>query len=548
MLKILIADDETDMRDRLVKYITGEDRDVTVVGSVSNGKDALEAALKYSPDIVLADINMPVMNGLDFLKEAYRQNLSMKAIIISGYDEFEYAKEAISLGVSDYLVKPFSPEELKNVIDKLKTEIEKQQMFVGNLDKLKKQADLSGLLLKEKVIKDIVSGEQTYLQTAADVIDTTEDYYCICDMKIFQDTGEKTLDLSNLENSAEILDLMREGYLTSGVYADGTGLSRKEMVIILGGKAGSSQEFRNRIKSGIKHFLDSMKKYYGFRIVCILGKSCADWRDLHGSYQDTVTAWRDIVNVEQNMIDCEEAGESEEEKLSADASSGIIDSKKQILISIRMGQKENVRSEIDKLMKLYALQSGRKSGYAAISVNELVYTIAEELEGGELSGNRAQLEEVFRKTEKALSGASFMEIKEILTGYTEACIDLVNQNSEQFKAEQVSENVRKIIEENLKTEGLTLEWLSERMHFSPNYIRQIFKQKTGESFMEYVIRKRMERAANLLINTDLQIQEVAEECGYSNQRYFSSSFRKFYDCTPSSFKSMAERQKGEENV
>lgn len=74
------------------------------------------------------------------------------------------------------------------------------------------------------------------------------------------------------------------------------------------------------------------------------------------------------------------------------------------------------------------------------------------------------------------------------------------------------------------------------MHFSVTYVRQIFKQKTGERLMEYVIRKRMERAGDLLLKTNMKVQEIAEACGYSNQRYFASSFKKYYDCTPTEFK------------
>ena len=91
-------------------------------------------------------------------------------------------------------------------------------------------------------------------------------------------------------------------------------------------------------------------------------------------------------------------------------------------------------------------------------------------------------------------------------------------------------------------EDLTLEWIAEQLHFSPTYVRQIFRQETGEKVAEYIIRKRMEKAAKLLLKTDMKILDVARICGYSNQRYFASSFKKYYECTPTDFKRMMEEQ------
>ena len=126
MYKILIAEDESEMRNLLVKYINKKP-DMEVIGSAVNGREALELVRQTRPDIVITDIFMPVMNGLEFLTAATEENLPLKAVIISGYDTFEYAKKAISLGVSDYLLKPFDPTELDHVLNKMTEELKSQQ-------------------------------------------------------------------------------------------------------------------------------------------------------------------------------------------------------------------------------------------------------------------------------------------------------------------------------------------------------------------------------------------------------------------------------------
>ena len=119
---------------------------------------------------------------------------------------------------------------------------------------------------------------------------------------------------------------------------------------------------------------------------------------------------------------------------------------------------------------------------------------------------------------------------------------LVEGQSEESKAETLVKQIKLLIEDNLSNEDVGLEWVAEQLHFSTSYIRQTFKQQEGENLGEYLIRRRMERAGKLLQNTSLMIQEVAMECGYSDQRYFASSFKKFYRCTPTQFKMAVEKE------
>lgn len=113
MYKVLLADDETEVRDRLVKNLMKMDIPLEVVGAAGDGQEALDIALDKKPDIVITDIAMPVFNGLELIRRMQEAGLQTKNIVISGYDEFDYARTAISLGVTDYLLKPFLPSEMK---------------------------------------------------------------------------------------------------------------------------------------------------------------------------------------------------------------------------------------------------------------------------------------------------------------------------------------------------------------------------------------------------------------------------------------------------
>ena len=145
--------------------------------------------------------------------------------------------------------------------------------------------------------------------------------------------------------------------------------------------------------------------------------------------------------------------------------------------------------------------------------------------------------------EKDRTCKSFGNKGTVETLFCNLCSDFSEKSGEAAK-KLLAENVKVLIENHLDFEELTLEWIAEQLHFSPTYIRQLFRQETGEKVAEYIIRKRMEKAAKLLLKTDMKILDVAYSCGYSNQRYFASSFKKYYECTPTDFKKMMEEQNG----
>lgn len=127
MYRVLIADDEEYVRDLLVKNIRESTVGVEIVAVAGDGRKALEVAKRLRPEIVVTDISMPFLNGLELIKEMQKEGISAKNVIISGYDEFDYAKQAISLGVTDYLLKPFLPRELLDVLKKIVEELDNQR-------------------------------------------------------------------------------------------------------------------------------------------------------------------------------------------------------------------------------------------------------------------------------------------------------------------------------------------------------------------------------------------------------------------------------------
>ncbi len=200
---------------------------------------------------------------------------------------------------------------------------------------------------------------------------------------------------------------------------------------------------------------------------------------------------------------------------------------------------DEVLTLLQELMQLYAAISEKGTDYIFVSVGELVYGIADDMEK---NGYGRVRDDAFSLLNQQTPALSLLEIREHLEAYLRECCRLVSQSLSSGNSSASVHLIQAYVEEHLQDHTLSVESVAGMVHFSVSYVRQLFKETTGESFNEYLIRKRMEKAGLLLQNTSMKIQDIAEQCGYENQRYFASSFKKFYGCTPTEFKSIVTKE------
>ena len=236
MYRILIVEDESEMRSLLVGYIRRSQPDLEVVGSAVNGKEALQLAEERHPDIVITDIAMPIMDGLVFLQEAAQRGLPFKTIIISGYDEFAYAKKAVALGVSEYLLKPFDPMELETVLNKIKDDLNKQQILLDNMELLQEKVEEGASLLKAHTLRAVLEGREEKRPTN-EILDTSADYYCICLLKLPFYMGSERWNTQKQENVDELVTLLSASCLPKEIRAQGLNMAGNGVILALFGSA-----------------------------------------------------------------------------------------------------------------------------------------------------------------------------------------------------------------------------------------------------------------------------------------------------------------------
>lgn len=533
MYRVLIVDDEDNVRSLLVKSVRNSKLEVETA-EAGDGKEALSLAALWRPDILITDIAMPFMNGLELIKEMQKAGISSKNVVISGYDEFDYARQAISLGVKDYLLKPFLPKEFVEVLGKMVKELDSQKALLQNMSLLKEQAKDRAKLARERALKGLLKGKECPKEQKEAYeslgIELKGSSYAAGVMRF---TGG-SFSFETQEQVEEFLMLIRDGYFPSKILMYAVSFDGLQLAVIWCGEA-EKESFLQMIRCGLEKIRESLERYYHTSLTCAVGGACEAPESVEGSYREAMAVWRGTLNEDPPIrFFGEEKRETEES-----AASQIREWKNQIRLLAGAGRKAEADLALLKLMKCYASYSNKKNDYISVSIGELIYALQNDMEQ---KGIEIGEPEGLSSLQDRISYGSLVDMKEMLEQYIETCCRAAAEHSEETKAFAAVKQIRLLIETNLRRGDMDLLWVAEQVHFSSSYVRQIFKKYVGESVGEYLIRKRMEHAGMLLQKTGLKIQEIAAECGYDNQRYFASSFKKFYGCTPTEFKKAVEEE------
>ena len=231
MYRVLIAEDEDIIRKGIAYTMDWVSMGCTIVGEAANGKEGVEKIKELSPDIVLADIMMPMMNGIEMIRKG-QEIADFKAIIMTSYADFEYAKKAIELGVSAYLMKPVDEEELKKNISKIITEIEKENQLRQLTSKIKTADDIDALFIKsegdndyiQKVLKETRErySEKISLETFSEELGVSGSYLS---RKFKEATGQTYLDFLNKYRVQQAIKLLETGTYKIYEVSEMTGFS-----------------------------------------------------------------------------------------------------------------------------------------------------------------------------------------------------------------------------------------------------------------------------------------------------------------------------------
>ncbi|RCW76888.1 response regulator transcription factor [Saliterribacillus persicus] len=502
MFKVMIVDDESRTCNGLVKIIPWDIYGFVVVGTAKNGHDALEKFNTLLPDVLIVDIKMPNMSGLELIERIRSKSPSTRFIILSGYADFAYAKKAILLNVEGYLLKPVDEDELIYFLNSMKEKFNKELNYTQAKQRIDEEK-------KEKVIHAALSGDYSKVKPYK--------HY-------FNFPSYRVLLIKKNSEIREGLELIKELF---GKHNDGIVFNTTPYTGVIVNNQQSLPILKQKIE---KLLLTGLPKQSDF--FAVLGGAIVNIEDLPKSYNDALDLMEKRFFLKEERI------------LSSDSTSVFINDND---IDKMYEKPIELNSITDKLF--YSIEIEDKDALERICVETLAQMVA--LNYSEVTIKRSCIELLSNIQNKVLHSYNDREVINYV--YTSKIINIEKQeniekvlrfmqdllleilkNVDMDTSDNLVKKMVNLIERNY-SQNIKLDTIAEVLNYNSAYIGQLFKDHTGDYFNTYLDKVRIENAKKLLLE-EMKIYKVAEKIGYSNVDYFHSKFKKYEGVSPSVFR------------
>jgi len=502
------------------------------VMQAEDGEQALQIALESKPEVVLTDVRMPFMNGLELAESLARELPETKVIILSGHDEFEYAQEAIKIGVLDYVLKPIRSAKLAELMEKIRQLLDKEKDEKEKLLKLKNQLHQSLPLLREKFLNSLINNSvnEYEIKKKLDYLDINlpGNSFIVCiseidNLAILAETqSAEDMELLNFS----VLNIISELLETKGIFFND---SYNRQVIIFNKLDFSRPSEENGMYSLLECIRENIEKYLKVTITIGIGSVVNKLKDLHISYNDALYALDYKFVLGKNKIyDIKDLGYRPSniyypvEKINS------------LLSMVKLENVEGVKRCTDSFFDNLIAKKDISPDNIKVILSELTngaQKILMELKKGD--GDSPGLD--FGIYEEIGKYETLEDIKVVVSGFlTNICKYIrTSRNSRNL---QIINRAKLYIDENFHLEELSLSYVANIVSVSPGYLSILFRKETNETFVEYLTRVRMEKAKEFLKTSNLKAYEVAYKVGYTDPHYFSICFKKYTGITPSEYK------------
>lgn len=527
MFKVIIADDEAHIC-RLVQALVDWNKlGLEVAGTASNGLEAIALVEECKPDILITDIRMPGLNGLELIEKVKAKQENIEIIIISGYAHFEYAQSAIKFGVGDYLLKPIKQEELIQTLQKIRDKFLVKTEMDSKTDMIHKNSKQDLTKLRNSFIQDIQQGRIG--EVTSEIL--LNSYHFHAEEGKFQAFALK-IDCESLSNSTgtqKILCEKAEEILES--------VLRKECIDYIFcfekysvfGILHYKKENRNLIRKGLRNALnklEELKNLYGtFSFTLALGGSDCSAALIPESLKEaeTVIYERLIEGTGRMLEGIPKASEIQKQELLERYSKTVAAAIETLDIHIADAAVADLYNK--------ALETQNVRGRELYEIVVLAGNFFVSRMGAD------NLEEVLKEyRDKCNQTSKVQSLFDNLRGLQRMLMEEVIKN-------RMNESVRPIrtakqyVRQHF-AEPLTLEDVCNAIGFSISYFSVLFKKETGEGFMKYLTRIRIEEAKTLLRETNLSVAQICEDVGYNDRKHFTQTFNKVVGLNPIDYRKL----------
>lgn len=531
MYSVIVADDEFELRRAIIEMLDWNAIGFEVIAEAENGVEALDLVEKLEPDLLLTDIKMPFISGIDLARRVREIRPSMQIAFLSGYDDFQYAQQAIQYNIIKYLLKPMSKEQLQMELQDIKKIMdERLKLFMhpihqDNFQLRIEQFLMSLLLDSDTMISDFVKNRDDYDAHAIDLqLSRSTDektHYVVMVSRILNSENE----LMSAPSHIRALDAIAKKHVNCGSF-----YSQGKIVSLLGGMAWEIDKYMNIITNEI---IQTTKRVMDQDCYIGVGSVCIELHQAHVSYSEACNAIAYGAGENRNLSFIDDIERKDTlsfeyiEMVSMELERLMKSSRQEDIVAYIEGifKKTNVHADIDLLIM-----------HIISRTCALVRALCDDVSIQEFLTKASVLSSL-------LSKHSVEEKRKDITEFCMLCKGAINKQN-RLNGQVICDELLELIHNEYGKEEFTLSMASERLYISASYLSALIKKITGESFVILLTKKRMDVAKEKVLYSSAKILEIAKQCGYSDQHYFSYCFKRQFKISPNK---MREHQTNEKN-
>ncbi|WP_417897829.1 response regulator [Bacillus haimaensis] len=523
MMKVLITDDEVQIRKGLRMKVEWEEEGFEIVGEASNGKEALDLLGRMDVDIVLTDVRMPIMDGMEFVKRCSQQHPQVKVIVLSGYSDFDYVRSSMIEGVKDYLLKPVSPDELMEALLRIRSELLAEKQKEKESEQMNRLVHNQFEEMREQYLLYLVKEEWSELNIAQERLRQ---------LQLEDFANEKvqvqfvTVEIRESESTSSS-GCLKELWLPFRMLCKEIAERKEGTHSFYDANYSHMIHFIHRIDSEhltrkspfIMDLQRTVKKYLGLETVIGIGKEVTGQAAFKTGYIAALLSWsQSQLGSKSQVLE----GAVQQEKLEFST-----DYEKRLINAIEHANQDAFISNVKAVLGYTTSQSALTF---SLSANRILFLLSAHARKYEIDTNEIH-DRIWNCQQSIWELNSQSRVIEQLTELAQSIIRKVQEVRSSSNGSMIVEKVRRYLEQHYASE-ISLTTLSDQFHINSAYLSEMFKTHIGKNFSDYLIGLRLEKAEQLLRDPQLKIIDVAHLVGFSNSGYFSTVFKKHYEQTP----------------
>lgn len=530
--KVLLVDDEEEVMNVIEHKIDWEELGFSVIGRAQNGVKALEVAEKTEPDVVITDIKMPYMDGLELSRKLKEENPSIRIMILTGFDEFEYAKEAVHLEIEEYVLKPVNANELSDCMKRLKETLDREWDEKLNVKKLEQYYMESLPLLQTNFFCSLIEGRVQ----DGDIDKFLHAYQISLEGPVFccvvLHTSEKHVpeDMNPMLLTMSVQREVQEKLEEKWKCVNFTYLGNVILIVEI-----ASGDAVSQLTDECDRFCRWADRFLGAVVTAGIGKPCEDLRSISTSYESAREAisYRVLYGTGRSINISDIAPKGQELSMQLD------DIKMNDLFkAIHLGVRGDIEHAVSNMVR--GLRENAKTvtqyNFAAMEIVGHLYRFC--------ANNYMNFDDHTGDIKNPYEAVPHMDESALTKWILHVALSVSEElkNARNSSLRYLITEAKNTVRDSYADPDLSLDVVCSRLGVSNSYFSSVFKKETGQSFITYLTDYRMEQALRLILETNEKSYEIAEHVGYVDANYFSYVFKRKYGMSPSKYRSEHTRK------